>query len=207
MSVFAVIAEPLSATERAELAAIEIAIEDGLRGIEAMGSRLMFVRDRRLYRETHATFEDYCRERWGMDRTYAFRHIQAAEMAAVLPNGNTPKSEAVARELVPLRDEPERLREAWTEAVEQHGPNPTAAQVREIVRGPEPPPRNDMRFELIEDAVAVLQGLPDAGAIKWPVDEAGDIEMVDESLAWLDAWLPKAKASWKRHKAAMKASG
>jgi hypothetical protein len=34
------------------------------------GTALLEVRDRRLYRETHATFEDYCRERWRFsDRT------------------------------------------------------------------------------------------------------------------------------------------
>jgi hypothetical protein len=43
--------------------------------------------------------------------------------------------ERVARELVPvLRDEPEQVVEAWAEAVKEHGPEPTAAQVRETVK-------------------------------------------------------------------------
>lgn len=83
----------------------------------------------------HGTFEDYCRERWGFERAHAYRMVQSAEVVGALsPNGDIsePRSEAVARELAPLRDEPEVMREAWTEAVEQHGPAPTAAQVREV---------------------------------------------------------------------------
>ena len=65
----------------------------------------MEIRDSRLYRETHATFEDYCRERWGWSRYYTYRQIRAADAVAVLPMGNTPTSERAARELVPLAPE------------------------------------------------------------------------------------------------------
>lgn len=207
---FAVVVEPLSPAERAELAAIEIAIEDGQRVFAAIGSRLTRIRDARLYRETHATFEDYCRGRWGFRREVADRFIRAAEVEAVAvnPSGIAPASERVARELAPLRAEPEVMRERWAETVERFGPKPTAAQVREVVRVPEapleppaPPPRKDMRFAEIEDVLSILQNWPDPSVILWPVDERGDVEMVEEALAWLDAWLPKAKASWRAHKA------
>jgi phage N-6-adenine-methyltransferase len=102
-----------------------------------VGQALLEIRDSRLYLETHDTFEFYCRERWGMDRVHAHRHIQAAEVATVLSIDNTgspaPANVAVARELAPLRDEPAVLREAWSEAVDLHGPQPTAAEVREVV--------------------------------------------------------------------------
>lgn len=45
----------------------------------------------------------------------------------------TPTNDAQARELAPLLDEPELLREAWAEVVELH-PEPTAANVREVVQ-------------------------------------------------------------------------
>lgn len=201
---YAVVVEPLSAAERAELAAIEIAIGDSLRSFTATGERLgghlARIRDARLYREQHATFESYVKAKFGMGRARAYQLIDLVDVRAIVSTRvDTPPSERAARELAPLRSEPEALREKWSEAVERHGPTPTAAQVREIVR-PEPPPRKDMRFELIEDAVAMLQDLPDVAAIKWPVDEAGDVEVIDEALRWLDDWLPKAKASWKRHK-------
>ncbi len=210
MTTFAVVVEPLSPSERAELAAIEIAIEDSNRVFASVGSRLMRIRDARLYRETHATFEDYCRGRWGFRREVADRFIRAAavEAVAVNPTGITPASERVARELAPLSAEPDVMRQRWSETVERFGPKPTAAQVREVVRVPEdapeppaPPPRKDMRFVELEDVLSILQNFPDPSAILWPVDEQGDVEMVEEALAWIDAWLPKAKASWRAHKA------
>jgi hypothetical protein len=70
-------------------------------------------------------FEAYCRERWGWTRQHANRTVAAADTARLLePIGSIPASERVARELVPLRDEPERLREVWAGAVDEHGARP-----------------------------------------------------------------------------------
>jgi len=119
------------------LDALEAVIERGLGAFVEVGRALLEIRDSRLYRETHGTFEDYCRERWDFDRTYAHRLTQAATVVSMLPIGNTPSpaNEAVVRELAPLRDEPEALRETWDAAVQEHGEQPTAAQVRDVVRG------------------------------------------------------------------------
>ena len=75
-------------------------------------------RSRRLYRHTHATFEDYCRERWGMNRAHAYRLIDAATVAVNLsPMGDIlPTAERQARPLTVL--EPAQQREAWQRAVE-----------------------------------------------------------------------------------------
>jgi len=56
----------------------------GLATFVEVGQALMKIRDARLYRETHETFESYCRERWGWSRRHANRTIQAAEVAGVL---------------------------------------------------------------------------------------------------------------------------
>lgn len=131
----------LATSERSSLAACEATIERGLRTFVEVGHALLTIRDSRLYRVEHTTFEDYCRERWGMTPQHGGRLIAAAEVAVALePNGSMPRTEAVARELAPLREEPEQMVEAWTEAVEQHGSQPTAAQVRDIVE----PKRNAM---------------------------------------------------------------
>jgi hypothetical protein len=122
------------------LAEHEAVIERGRATFVETGGALRGIRDRGLYRESHATFEEYCWERWGFDRTYAHRLMAASAAVEMLPVGNAPKSEAVARELAPLRSQPEAMREAWSRAVEEHGPAPTAAQVREVVR-PEPDDR------------------------------------------------------------------
>ena len=47
------------------LAECEAVITRGVRGYVEAGEALRTIRDARLYRETHGTFEDYCRERWG----------------------------------------------------------------------------------------------------------------------------------------------
>jgi hypothetical protein len=49
-----------------------------------------------------------------------------------------PASEAVARELAPLLDEPEKLREVWSAAIDTFDGQPTAKQVREIRNGDGP---------------------------------------------------------------------
>jgi len=43
-------------------------LEEGIQRFVEAGEALLAVRDRRLYRESHRTFEDYCRERWGLER-------------------------------------------------------------------------------------------------------------------------------------------
>ena len=50
------------------LAECEAVIERGQQTFIEVGQALMEIRDSRLYRETHATFEAYCNERWGWTR-------------------------------------------------------------------------------------------------------------------------------------------
>ena len=127
----------LAVRERTRFAACEARIERGLATFVEVGEALLEIRDSRLYRAEHATFEDYCRARWGISRPRAYELMHASEVVgAVSANADTPTppNEAVARELAPLRDDPEKLREAWQDAVEEHGPAPTAKQVRQHVR-------------------------------------------------------------------------
>ena len=81
----------------------------------------MSIRERRLYREGgFTTFEDYCRERWGMSKTHANRMVDAAEVVGILtPIGVTPENEAQARALAPLKDDPAVLQAAWQEVQER----------------------------------------------------------------------------------------
>lgn len=141
------------------LGELEAVIQRGLDTFVEVGAALLEIRDARLYRETHGTFEEYCQHRWGMSRRHANRTIEAAGVAGVLgPIGPTPASESVARELTPvLREDPERVPEVWGEVVQEHGPEPTAKQVRETVErceldpDPEPPnPTERLRSELID---------------------------------------------------------
>ncbi|RCJ24034.1 hypothetical protein A6770_28725 [Nostoc minutum NIES-26] len=42
------------------------------------GKALAELRDRRLYRSTHSTFEEYCKDRFGFERRHPYRLIEAA---------------------------------------------------------------------------------------------------------------------------------
>ncbi len=202
----------LTRAERVRLGALEATIEGAAKAFVAVGDALHEIRETRLYRDSHSTFEDYCQERWQMDRRHANRHIDAAMIVGSIDPDLAPTSVGVARALAPFRDDLEAMRAAMVMAVEIHGPQPTAAEVRDIVRlppvveMPNAPPAHDLRFELIEDAVATLRLMPAADKICWPVDEVGDVEAVGEALAWLHAWLPKAERSWRAHKALMRAA-
>jgi hypothetical protein len=50
------------------------------------------------------------------------------------PIGVTPTNEAQARELAPLREDPDAMREVWQEARAEHGDNVTAADLRRRVQ-------------------------------------------------------------------------
>ncbi len=102
------------------------------------GRSLAEIRNRRLFRNTHQTFEQYCRERFGFTRSAAFYKIAAAQVVDnLLTNGEMstnglqneemttidvqilPTSERQVRPLTKL--EPSQQREAWLKAIEQAG--------------------------------------------------------------------------------------
>lgn len=107
----------LTPVEACKLENLEEVIEGGLKSFVEVGRALGEIRDGRLYRQSHERFEDYCRERWGMDRTYAHRVMDAADISdRLLPIGNTPTNESQVRPLTKLPEEEQA--EAWQEAVE-----------------------------------------------------------------------------------------
>ena len=71
---------PLTAIETTKLNALERDIELGLKTFIKVGNALLEIRDGWLYRATHATFEEYCIERWGFKKSQAYRLIDAAEV-------------------------------------------------------------------------------------------------------------------------------
>ncbi len=125
-----------SAIDARPLAALEATIERGLATFIEVGQALMEIRERRLYRETHATFEDYCRERWGLKRPRAYELIEAAQTVGVLSEISDigpPSRESHAAELARLKAEPEAVREVWAEANAETGGKPTASNIRRLV--------------------------------------------------------------------------
>ena len=88
---------------------------------------LLAIRDGRLYREEWATFEEYCKEKWGMTRRHANRLVESAQVIDNLgPIGPKPATESQARPLSKLP--PSEQPDAWKQATDP----PTRARV-EIV--------------------------------------------------------------------------
>jgi hypothetical protein len=113
----------------------EAVIEKGLQTFYEVGQALAFIREKKLYRAEYKTFEDYCRERWGIQRNYANKLIAASEVVQNIGMGTiVPNSESQARPLSTL--DPETQREAWDELVKQSedtGEPITAKKVSAIV--------------------------------------------------------------------------
>jgi hypothetical protein len=95
----------------------------------------------------YSSWGAYCDGEFEMSKSRAYQVLDAARVVEALPHStmvDSDLSERAARELVPvLRDDPEQVPEVWAEVVEEHGDQPTAAQVREHVepRHARRPPR------------------------------------------------------------------
>jgi hypothetical protein len=122
------------------LAELENRIERGLVTFVDVGSALLEIRDSKLYKVKHKTFEAYCKEKWSMSVAHAKRLMNATVIAYNLaPIGAKttkvaftilPHKESQIRPLVRLL--PEAQREVWGKAVELAGGQPTAQQVAEL---------------------------------------------------------------------------
>ncbi|MHC0068923.1 hypothetical protein ACWATR_39690, partial [Nostoc sp. UIC 10890] len=120
------------------------------------GKALAELRDRKLYRSTHKTFEEYCKQRFGYTRIAASYKIAAATvMDNLLTNGlqkeeiatdelQTPKMLTNGLQILPNNErqvrplaslEPEVQREAWQKAVEEAGGKvPSGRIVKNVVQ-------------------------------------------------------------------------
>lgn len=124
----------LTPAETRHFGALEKRIERGLQTFREVGQALMDIRDQRLYRNAHKTFEDYCVSRWQMGRDRAYQLIGAAEVATILGD-DALTNEAQARELVPLLHDKgeEEVKVIW-QRVRDTGQPITAPLIRQEAR-------------------------------------------------------------------------
>lgn len=147
----------------------------------------------------------YCAVEFECSSSRAYELLDAGRVVRILGSGSPerpiPATEAVANELAILRDEPEAMAATWTEAIETHGEKPTAAQVREVVRGLASPEAldKDPRYLAVEDAVAILDKMPAANMILWP-SEPYDVAQTDAAVLWMRRHWPAILDSWRQHK-------
>ena len=193
------ITEQLNPKELARRDRLEAVIAAGQKSFREVGQALQAIRQDRLYRATHDTFEAYCKERWGMVHRHADRLIASADAVGVLgPNGPKPANEAQARPLTKLRDEDgeldaDAIRETWQEAVEAAGDKPVAAKhvqaaVRRRVQAPgdstEPTPAEGEAskprgkgLRYAAEAVNILRKIPTSDALRQ--------EAMDYVIRWI----------------------
>ena len=135
------VVEELTDEEAAERHRLELTVE---RAFYEAGAALLKLRSRRLYRSTHYTFEEYCRERFGFSRQNVNYLIAASGVVDNLLTTNgcqnsqtnyfqiLPTSERQVRPLTAL--EPDVQREVWQQAVEEAGGIPSGRIVKSIVQ-------------------------------------------------------------------------
>lgn len=91
-------AERLAVLEQiVRLAVLEQIVKDGKGAFLAVGMALVQIRDDRLYRAEHATFEEYLEKRWDISKSYGYRLIAFAKQVEMSPIGDKPETESQAR--------------------------------------------------------------------------------------------------------------
>lgn len=140
--------DKLNSEEQSNLAECEAAIERILGGFYETGGALQKIRDERLYRATHATFEKYCRERWGFSRQRANQLIGASGVIESLTTMVVkPATERQAREMIGL--DPDDQRKVWQTALETApGGLITAAHIRDTREALINSPKQETLFTL-----------------------------------------------------------
>ncbi|MBG1268329.1 hypothetical protein [Nostoc sp. WHI] len=102
------------------------------------GKALAELRDRRLYRSTHSTFEEYCLDRFGYNRSRSYQLVDAAIVVDNLQKcpqivDILPTAEGQVRPMTKL--EPQEQQEVWLTAVELAGGKvPTGRIVKDVVQ-------------------------------------------------------------------------
>ena len=178
--------QPLTAPEQGRLVELERVVDTGLGTFVEVGLALKEIRDSRLYRTQHATFENYCQQRWRFTRTHGHRLIVAAEVAGdLLPIGNKLLTcEAQVRELAPLSAE--RRREVWLQVTASGYVPPTAKRIREAIleqRVPRKPAAVKVTT-LVHRLYAMFQ------EACYMVTEPEQLASIEEALAWMTGTSP-----------------
>ncbi len=186
--------EKLDTIERNKLRKLESTIADGIASFIVVGEALKEIRDAKLYRESYKTFEKYVDEKWGMQKSQAYRLIDASVVSQNLsPIGD--KNERVAEiktesQLRELKDVPvEAIEAVVNKAADIAGDERITAsdikQAREEVLAPEkkPEPTKDV-WEDVDDELAAKTSkpLPKTVMSQKPEQLVANIQAVGESL-------------------------
>lgn len=169
------ITDKLSPSERKQRQFCIERVMHSLNSLKAAAEALHELREDRLYRETHRTFEAFCRDTFGLTRRTVNRKIAAAGVLRLLEsekhkNGTSdvpflPNTEAQVMELAPMASGQQTA--AWKSCIERAGgKQPTLRQVRAVVsetlcRAPNAEKLPDQqRREALQRAITFLKSIP-----------------------------------------------
>jgi ribosomal protein RSM22 (predicted rRNA methylase) len=113
--------------------------ESELRRFCGQGQTLREIKELKLYKETHKTFEGFLQARFGIDKTYAHRLIGAAEveehLLPIVNKSELPQTESQYREVAkaPVEKQAEVVRKAAEKAAEENR-KPTAQDYKQAVK-------------------------------------------------------------------------
>ena len=124
----------LEGTDKADFERLKKVVHAGFKTFVEVGTALMEIRERGLYKGDCSTFEAWVQIEFGLSRSRAYQQIAAAETVALLSTtvDTVPESEWVARPLT--GHPPEQQQDAWAGAVEGSDGKPTAEDVKVAVQ-------------------------------------------------------------------------
>ncbi len=210
------ITKPLNVLERKELRKHEAVIKTHLEGFLEVGNALFAIQEGELYRETHKTFNAYYKDKFGLDKTHAYRLIAAATVVSKLsPMGDVlPTNERQARELIGM--EPKAAKDVMEEVAEEaaaEGAPITATAIREkrelfeadnepYVKPPDEPdePEEEAPEPTVEEAMAAsnkaLESLArEITALHKKAEGLDEPHLEDGKASRLDTLLSQLKAA------------
>ncbi|WP_375512099.1 hypothetical protein [uncultured Nostoc sp.] len=135
ITVTAVEVPELTEEEQSDRLHLEQKVE---RAFVEAGKALIELRDRRLYRSTHKTFDEYCLDRFGYNHSRSYQLIDAAIVLENLQKCPQivdifPTAEGQVRPMTKLK--PQEQQEVWLMAVEEAGAKvPTGRIVKDVMQ-------------------------------------------------------------------------
>jgi hypothetical protein len=167
--------EPVEKRQRCECEEI---IRKGWDTFLEVGRALAAIRDKRLYRDRYATFDEYCQQKWDFSKTHANRLIEAASVAAALtPIGVKLKSESQVRPLVGLPAL--KIPAAWKRAEQIAGEGEiTAKVVRQAAEEFKTEPKKSAVIAPANKSTSIPAGLKAALKLLYEAEESARIRDV-----------------------------
>ena len=132
---------PLTPEECDRLHVCEKTIREGLGTFVAVGTALMEIRDARLYRQKHRTFENYVQSVLSLSRPRAYELMDSSQvmcdLSAIADITILPQNEGQARELRRWKTPEERV-EKWRVVMNAAGNKPVTAKFIRQTLSPTP---------------------------------------------------------------------